>query len=654
MGDHVAKAQGVRATCMAKRHGRTSSPRSWGGRWLPLLLTPLLSAPVVLPPAAAQAQGVGIPAFLPNRTAVPATAPMPLDGIWRISSNGKRIRIQAGRAFALDSWNHMVVLNIQPGMVVIRNITPTGPGLYQGDDLPLLGRWNARVDTQGNLTVTVQGQMLPVSYTLTPVQLDNAAWFAQEMALALPGTPGGPPIYEPSPPPGGGDGDDWEEIPEEPELPDEPGEPEGPGEPPIDVPGGDAGDSLLESLEATTRRNSPLISALRGIGTCFARSANRNALLTAIRERDSAAAADVAQRCITAETRRSLRAMRLVAEDGSSSPPQSLNVGLGASAGALLGAGFDGGFVYDLNGSDPPRLYLSGMSGAGAQGFIGGDVIAGVNVDPSSPGLSKYSAFMVSGDIGVGAGAALVTERWRALRDRVGRPKGFQVSVGAGLGANLGSKYNIRTRIYKESMPACRDITARLRNGTSQTITVLDLDYWDPVSKLWRSEPTINKQLSPGESWSKTSTLEKVGEQETKLRVKYKLTGLLKPTTYYSPSFGSGPCTDNKVFSHTLTARNPESRSDCRISLRVRNDTGRKIRIVDLDYWDALSQKWRSKITPDQSLASGATWAMTTSLTKMGNADTRLRVEYWAGLSRRSQTFPISRCSNRGYSFVLR
>lgn len=183
---------------------------------------------------------------------------------------------------------------------------------------------------------------------------------------------------------------------------------------------------------------------------------------------------------------------------------------------------------------------------------------------------------------------------------------------------------------------------------------MLDLDYWDPVSKIWRSEPTINKQLSPGELWSKTSTLEKVGEKDTKLRVKYKLTGLLKPTTYYSPSFGSGPCTDNKVFSHTLKARNPETRSDCRINLRVRNNTGRKIRIVDLDYWDALSQKWRSKITPDRSLASGATWTTSPTLNKMGNADTRLRVEYWAGMSRKSQTFPISRCSNRGYSFVLR
>ena len=63
-----------------------------------------------------------IPAFLPMMTAVPVTQAQPIDGIWTISSLGKRIRIEGGRAYAVDPWVHMFVLKIQPGMVVIKDI----------------------------------------------------------------------------------------------------------------------------------------------------------------------------------------------------------------------------------------------------------------------------------------------------------------------------------------------------------------------------------------------------------------------------------------------------------------------------------------------------------------------------------------------------
>ena len=169
---------------------------------LPLAAAGLITSPALDSPAHAQA--VGIPAFLPDQGAVPATRPMPLDGIWQVSTNGKRIRIEGGRAYALDGWNHMLVLQIRPGMVVIRNITPTAPGRYSGDDLPLMGRWNAQVESSRSLLVSVQGQMMPASYRLTPLRLDNPAWFDQEMVVAgLPvAQPAPPPGYTPSPPPG--------------------------------------------------------------------------------------------------------------------------------------------------------------------------------------------------------------------------------------------------------------------------------------------------------------------------------------------------------------------------------------------------------------------------------------------------------------------
>jgi len=39
-----------------------------------------------------------VPAFLPMKEAVPRSQPADIDGVWRISTIGKRIRIEAGRA----------------------------------------------------------------------------------------------------------------------------------------------------------------------------------------------------------------------------------------------------------------------------------------------------------------------------------------------------------------------------------------------------------------------------------------------------------------------------------------------------------------------------------------------------------------------------
>ena len=51
--------------------------------------------------------------------AVPGSDPLPIDGVWRNSSLGKKIRIDRGRAFAVGSWLHLDVLQVEPDMVVL-------------------------------------------------------------------------------------------------------------------------------------------------------------------------------------------------------------------------------------------------------------------------------------------------------------------------------------------------------------------------------------------------------------------------------------------------------------------------------------------------------------------------------------------------------
>ena len=174
-------------------------------------LTSALLGLSLLAPVTASASGLPqgipqIPAFLPYSDQVAATQPMPLDGTWLISANRKKIRIEGGRAYAMDGWLHLFVLKVEPGMVVIKDIRPTAAGAYSGEDLPLMGQFTARVQADRSLAVTVAGAMGPINYKLTPLQLDNPQWYAQEMSAAglsvPPSYAGGGSGYQPSPPPG--------------------------------------------------------------------------------------------------------------------------------------------------------------------------------------------------------------------------------------------------------------------------------------------------------------------------------------------------------------------------------------------------------------------------------------------------------------------
>ena len=115
-------------------------------------------------PASAQ-----IPAFLPNKEAVAETEPMEIDGDWRVDTINKVIRIERGRAYAVEGWTHAFILRVQPDMVTIRNIQQTGDNEYVGDDLPLMGRVTLRRVSPDRIEASVPGLLGATRYTLTRV-----------------------------------------------------------------------------------------------------------------------------------------------------------------------------------------------------------------------------------------------------------------------------------------------------------------------------------------------------------------------------------------------------------------------------------------------------------------------------------------------------
>lgn len=148
-----------------------------------------------------------VPAFLPNRYSVAKSEPLPIDGMWLVNTLRKKIRIEAGRAYAVDSWLHLFVLKVQPDMVVIRDFQRTGPGRYTAQDLPLMGPATMQLNADGNLAVTVQGMLGPVRYELRRLEARYPEALSAEISAAghapsMPPPPTPPPATTPGPLPG--------------------------------------------------------------------------------------------------------------------------------------------------------------------------------------------------------------------------------------------------------------------------------------------------------------------------------------------------------------------------------------------------------------------------------------------------------------------
>ena len=190
---------------------RSRTALSAPGIRVPAFVAPVFAALAFVslispPPALAQdwmeslAESAGVPqvpAFLPDRYDEATTTALPIDGLWRINIIRKKIRIEAGRAYAVDSWLHLFVLKVQPDMVVMRNFTRTGAGQYQAEDLPLMGPAAMRLSPDGNLHVNVRSAFGPVNYQLQRLEPQYPEALQAELAAAGHGT--APPVYTPSP-----------------------------------------------------------------------------------------------------------------------------------------------------------------------------------------------------------------------------------------------------------------------------------------------------------------------------------------------------------------------------------------------------------------------------------------------------------------------
>jgi len=117
---------------------------------------------------------------LPEYSTVAASDPQPIDGIWLDEAASRRFRIEAGRIWLLDPWI-VGPLRIDPGQVLVTEIRQVAPNQYSGKDIAAPGTWTAVADAEG-LSITVYWALPPVHSSLVAVELDDRAWYDEQLA----------------------------------------------------------------------------------------------------------------------------------------------------------------------------------------------------------------------------------------------------------------------------------------------------------------------------------------------------------------------------------------------------------------------------------------------------------------------------------------
>ncbi len=142
----------------------------------------VIMPPPVLPgPPATMPMPTAKKGALPHVSTVAPTQPTAMDGLYKLQANGIPYKLEAGRLYAMAAYKHLFVFPVDAHDVVVKDIVQTAPGQLSGNDLALLGPWTASLTSSGSITINVQGALGPFTSTLTPIQLDNPDWFAQEM-----------------------------------------------------------------------------------------------------------------------------------------------------------------------------------------------------------------------------------------------------------------------------------------------------------------------------------------------------------------------------------------------------------------------------------------------------------------------------------------
>ena len=79
-----------------------------------------------------------------------------------------------------------------------------------------------------------------------------------------------------------------------------------------------------------------------------------------------------------------------------------------------------------------------------------------------------------------------------------------------------------------------------------------------------------------------------------------------------------------------MTTTTPADASEhCKgVHITVNNPSGATIKVIDIDYYDASSRRWKSEPVKNRTLRAGQTWTWKKRLENVAAERTKVRVEY--------------------------
>ena len=103
------------------------------------------------------------------------------------------------------------------------------------------------------------------------------------------------------------------------------------------------------------------------------------------------------------------------------------------------------------------------------------------------------------------------------------------------------------------------------------------------------------------------------------------------------------------------------------VHIEVKNTTGKSLTIVDLDYWDSESEKWRSEPVKNTRISKNRTWQINRNLERVNGQSVKVRVKYkykykkwnklfkrWNSKTARASYISGSKTCKRNSEYVMR
>lgn len=83
------------------------------------------------------------------------------------------------------------------------------------------------------------------------------------------------------------------------------------------------------------------------------------------------------------------------------------------------------------------------------------------------------------------------------------------------------------------------------------------------------------------------------------------------------------------LFALSTFAATPAFAKACKkVDIQAQNKSGKEVKVIDLDYYDKESGKWRSEPVKNNTIKNGRYWQIERNLERVNGQDVRVRVQY--------------------------